>query len=109
MADQHAAPDTGQGAPRGRWHPPKKYPEQLIVMASIEMATFVRDRAAAREESISDVMRDLIQDGIDVAVATEQADREWKATDEGSQVCQPLAVNVPAAPAGAVRPTRIQR
>lgn len=106
MADQDAAPDTGQPAPRGRWHPPKKYPEQLIVMASTEMATFVRDRAATREESISDVMRDLIQDGIDVAVAAEQADREWHATAEGSQVCQPLTAS---APLGMVRPTRIQR
>ncbi len=52
---------------------PKRYPAQLIVMTSTEMAAAVRTMAAEEEQSVSDVLRELIQSGLDIAAAHARA------------------------------------
>jgi hypothetical protein len=55
--------------PPDRWRPPRRYSEQLIVIAEPEVGRFVRERAARKHASISSTLRDLVQRGIDTLKA----------------------------------------
>jgi len=68
---------------RDRWHPPKQYPRQLIVMATDEMGDFVEALAGLRGVSKAAVLRDLVQAGIDALDPGSRALVEMSARDDG--------------------------
>lgn len=56
--------DEDESAVNDGWRPPRRYKNQLIVMATDEMANAVRHLARYRGSPRSEVLRDLIERGL---------------------------------------------
>jgi hypothetical protein len=78
-----STPQIEVPAQRDRWHAPKQFPRQLIIMATDEMGDFVEAYASLRGVSKAAVLRDLVQAGIDALDPGSRALVEMSTRDDG--------------------------
>lgn len=78
-----STPQVDVPVQRDRWREPKKFPRQLIIMATDEMGDFIEAYARLRDVPKTAVLRDLVQAGIDALDPGSRALVEMSVRDDG--------------------------
>lgn len=73
---------TKAATTHARWTQPREYPEQLIMMATTEMAVAIRDWAADHGMPVSRALRELVLRGMVAMIAPPPSPPETQ--DKGS-------------------------